>query len=713
MAAGYGGAGIGGYNIGGGTQSGGGANYGGKGDDEQPGDGWSLTRLKRLYTDYLGSKREEIDEQQDARRFRHASQWTGEEVTQLNARRQPICTINKISRKIHGVIGVLARLKQDPKAYPRTPKHEQGAELATAVIRFVLDNNNFDATDYWVGEMAAVDGIGGVEVNLTEGKPGEKEIEILPFNTDSFFYDPRSYKPDFSDARYMGVGKWLDVEEAKELFPDHADELGEGSESGTEFTSDPDREHAWYLTENGNQQIRVIECWYKRGGDWRYAIFTSDIMLAEGVSYLKDENHKTMCKYVVFSAYVDQDGDRYGFVRDLKPLQRELNMRRSKALYTSLGRRIKFEKGAFDDINKARKEASRVDGMVEINSGFGDKVEFDDQMRLAETNAQFQFYEATAKEIESFGPNVAISSGEGLERASGRAIHLLQQAGLADLGPFLQSYRGWKIRVYRALWQAVQHHWDQERWIRVTDDEQMTQFIQLNGWQLDEYGIPQMVNKMGDLDVDIVLDEGPDTINQQADAFDTLEVLASRGAEIPPEILLELSALPVSVKQRLLKKLDPPPSEEKKQAMQLELEGKKAEVDVDKSSAALKEAQAYKTYLEANNPEEAQGTLELGEPPELTAAQVAEKQASAAAKQAQAQATMAKVGMDRQQMMGDQQMQAQKTQAEIQQMNANTRATQTDTDMRPYQEQNEQYKQGMDFALKREQIKNKPQGGGQ
>ena len=53
MAAGYGGAGIGGYNIGGGTQSGGGANYGGKGDDEQPGDGWSLTRLKRLYTDYL------------------------------------------------------------------------------------------------------------------------------------------------------------------------------------------------------------------------------------------------------------------------------------------------------------------------------------------------------------------------------------------------------------------------------------------------------------------------------------------------------------------------------------------------------------------------------------------------------------------------------------------------------------------------------------
>ena len=132
MAQSYGG-GIGGYSHGGGTQSGGGANYGGGDGGVQP---WSLDKLKRLYTDYLGSKREEIDEQQDARRFRHGSQWTSEEVTQLNARRQPITTINKVSRKIHGVIGVLARLKQDPKAFPRTPKHEQGAELATAVIRF-------------------------------------------------------------------------------------------------------------------------------------------------------------------------------------------------------------------------------------------------------------------------------------------------------------------------------------------------------------------------------------------------------------------------------------------------------------------------------------------------------------------------------------------------------------------------------------------------
>ena len=80
----------------------------------------------------------------------------------------------------------------------------------------------------------------------------------------------------------------------------------------------------------------------------------------------------------------------------------------------------------------------------------------------------------------NLGPNIAVT-GEGLEQSSGRAINLLQQAGLADLGPFIQSYRGWKIRLYRAVWNTVQRVWEAERWIRVTDDEDLAQFIQVNG----------------------------------------------------------------------------------------------------------------------------------------------------------------------------------------------------------------------------------------
>jgi hypothetical protein len=51
-------------------------------------------------------------------------------------------------------------------------------------------------------------------------------------------------------------------------------------------------------------------------------------------------------------------------------------------------------------------------------------------------------------EIENFGPNPALI-GQGLEDSSGRAIALLQQAGMAELGPYLSAYKNWKIRVYR------------------------------------------------------------------------------------------------------------------------------------------------------------------------------------------------------------------------------------------------------------------------
>ena len=599
MALGMG-AGLGGYSIGG--AGGSSMAAGDHAQDEDDNRYWALSKLKRSYLDYLGTKREEIDEQQDARRFRHASQYTSDQIKQLNLRKQPVVTDNRISRKIHGVVGTLTRLKQDPKAYPRTPKHEEGAELATATIRYSLDSTEWDAKDPQCAEFAAVDGYGGVELNLVPGDQGDPEIELEVINPDSFFYDPRSYKHDFSDARFMGVGKWLELEEAIELFPDHEQELRNSLESGSDLTSEPDREFKWYLTDGEVRRIRVVEEWYKRANKWFWCIYTGNMKLDEGESYLKDEKGNSDCKYQMFSAYVDQDGDRYGFVRDMKSLQTEINMRRSKALYTMLGRRIIAEQGAFDDVEVARREASRPDGVVIRNKGF--EADFDDSARLAETEAQFKFLEDAKTALESIGPNVAVT-GEGLEQSSGRAIHLLQQAGLADLGPYIQSYRGWKIRVYRAIWNAIQQHWTGERWIRVTDDDDISQFIQVNGVEVDpQTGYPSLVNALGSLDVDIIIDEGPDTVNQMADAYDTLTILAGKGAEIPPDVLIELAPLPMSTKKRLLEKMNPEPTPEMQQKQQLEVQMGAETVREKGASADLKTAQAIKAISEANAPPE-------------------------------------------------------------------------------------------------------------
>jgi hypothetical protein len=601
---------------------------------------WSLQRLKRSYQDYLGTKREEIDEQQDARRFMHASQWTSQQIKDLNLRRQPVTTNNKIARKIHGIVGTLERLKQDPKAYPRTPMHEEGAELATAALRYALEAQNWSAKDPVCTEMCAIDGIGGLEFNLIEGDQGDIEVEIDVVQTDSFFYDPRSYLHDFSDARYMGVGKWLDLDTAIELYPDYEDELRDSTEVGSELSSEPDREFKWFQSYGETQRVRIVDGWYKHRGDWCYCVFTGNTKLMEGKSYLVDEKKQTQNKYEMFSAYIDQDGDRYGFVRNLKPLQQQINMRESKALYTMLSRRIIAPQGAFDDVEVARREAARPDGVVVYNQQI-EKPEFDDAARMAETEAQFKFLENVKTDFENFGPNVSLL-GQGLEDASGRAINLLQQAGLADLGPFIQSYRGWKIRIYRKMWNAIQKHWTGERWIRVTDDDQLKQFIQINGVGLDPMtGMPTTVNAIGSLDVDIILDEGPDSVNQMGDAYDSLTALAQKGAEIPPAILIELSPIQSSVKKKLLEILNPsdPESQQKKQMAEM-LQLKQAEADVmDKmASAKMKEAQAVKALREANAPPEQQ----MGDDPNKVNAEVMESHA----KVAKTEAEIAKIQAD-------------------------------------------------------------------
>lgn len=512
---------------------------------------WPLSKLRRAYTEYQFSKREEIDEQKDSRRYYHGSQWTAEQLKALKRRRQPAMTFNRIQRKIDGVVGLIERLKQDPKAFPRTPKHEQGAELATAVLRYVLDANDWGAIAPEIARDGAIDGIGGLEIVLKQGDRGDMDVGFELVDPDSFFYDPRSFRPDFSDARYNGVSKWVDVDLANSMFPDKAAEIEASVEKDTDMTSDSDREQRWFISDGVHKFIRLTDCWYQHKGGWCYTVFTGQTILMEGQSYLRDQFGQDECKYIMFSGNVDQDGDRYGFVRNMKSAQDGINAKQSKMQHILASRRLIMTQSAVQDIETARKEWARPDGVVIVNPG--GEVKADDQ--TFDFTGCAKLLELNLSEIENFGPNPALI-GQGIENKSGRAISLLQQAGIAELGPYILAYKGWKLRVYRAIWMAIQQHWQGERWIRVTDDDQVAQFIQINGLGVDpSTGMPTMVNAIGQIDVDIIIDEGPDYVNMQADAYDTLSALAGKGSQIPPDVLIELSPLTYSVKKKILDKL--------------------------------------------------------------------------------------------------------------------------------------------------------------
>jgi hypothetical protein len=310
---------------------------------------------------------------------------------------------------------------------------------------------------------------------------------------------------------------------------------------------------------------------------------------------------------MMYSSAVDHDGDRYGFHRTLKSVQDEINARRSKGLHILNSRRIIGEIGAFDDVEKARVEAARPDGFVLRNKGF--EASFDDAAKQMELTGQFQFLENALNEINQFGPSQVLV-GQGVENQSGRAINLRQQAAVAELGPFVLSYRAWKIRVYRAIFALCQKYWTAQRWIRITDNQQVMQFIQINGVSNDpQTGQPINVNALAQLDVDIILDEGPDTINAMADTYETLStvlpaianLLTPQKAAAALDILVESSGLPSEAKKRFRQadQQQQPPDPMLQQAKQLALAKTQAEVQETTASAGLKQAQTAKAQMEA------------------------------------------------------------------------------------------------------------------
>ena len=514
----------------------------------------SVRTLRTQYLDYLSSKVDEIEEQKEARHYYHGAQYTNEQIRILRLRHQPPQTWNRVARKINSIVGLVERMRSDPKALPRSPKSEQGAEIATQSVRYVLDANQWKGTDPWSILQCSIDGIAGVQRVLTKGDHGDPDIALTWVIGDEYFYDPLSYRADFADNRYEGIAKWIDLDAAIQLFPDKEEELRGLISSDADLTTNSDREYKWVI--NSSKRIRLVEHWYSHRGQWCWAFYVNTTLLDQGLSPFFDDKGKRESSFNMFSAAVDHDGDRYGFVRNLKGPQDSLNQGKSKMLHIANSRRVTAEKGAVDDVERARREWARPDGWVEVNPG--KKVEPD--QTKADLAAFAGFTEDAKAELDGFAnSNIAAMAGTGgVGNLSGRAIELLRQPGMAELGPFILAYRGWKLRLYRGIWNAVRKHWTKERWIRVNNDEGSAQFIQLNGLGLNQQGQPAIVNSVAALDVDIIMEEGPDVASMMQETYDALKGFPP-GA-IPPQVLIEMNPnLSRSDKNKFLQLLAPKP----------------------------------------------------------------------------------------------------------------------------------------------------------
>jgi hypothetical protein len=602
----------------------------------------SLAELSGKEEDGLQSKRDQVNEYLDNSReerewaelhrdYFDDKQWTASEISALNARGQPVITDNKIKDKVEYMEGVERKTRTDPKAFPRTPVHEEDADVATDAIRYVFDENDFPMTASVVFQNLLVEGFGGCEVIPDKDDP--KTILIRKIRWDRLYRDPYSMEGDCSDASYLGIITWMDQSRAKHKWPtkkeciDAAYASGESRETG-ETTGDKPR---WVDTKR--KRVQVFEHYEKRDGKVYRSVFCWGGFLEPETEcpYVDDEG-KHEWPIIVASAYIDREGRRYGLVKRYISLQDEVNKRRSKSLHLLNSVFLIMDKGAIgeDDggVNGARKEVSKPDGAVQVVPG----MRFEIERNLELSAGHFQLLQQAENALSVTGPNAALQGNSGA--ISGRAKQLDQEGGAIAIGVLFDTLKHFKKRVARAVWNRIRQYWDEEMMIRVTDSEHGIKFVTLNrkttagevaakrlkAQQIPEEqkvqalaGIaadpdsmqPEIENSVADLDVDIVIDESPDVVTLQAEEFEQLAQLAGTGAvPIPPDALIEASGLRAATKKRvmdILKGTDDPAA-----AMQAQFQQMMQQLE-----AALKGAQVQKTEAETALTTARAGEIEL------------------------------------------------------------------------------------------------------
>ena len=559
-----------------------------------------LAELKRYFEDAQSLTSDARRESQIDGDYYDGYQWTPEERRALRSRRQPDLVFNHVRTAINGTLGVIKQGNTDPKAYGRNPEDEEAADVASKVLRFIADKANFDSVkgdcskDFLVtGTMAALVGVVG------------EEILVEQIRWEEFFYDPRSRRQDFKDARYMGIAKWMYSDDVAQLYPDAKGALDNAISGSAPLSPDwtfmdrPDDAGGIAWVDSKKSRVMVVEI-YHRDEQWMRCVFWSGGILEQAVSPYLDDKSRPICPIEGQSCYVDRENNRAGIVRDMRGPQDEINKRRSKALHLMSVRQIQevVPGSGLASADVARAEAARPDGV--IPSGWqlvptGDMV-----------SGQLALLAEAKSEIERFGPSPSVLGRQSSD-SSGRAQLVRQQAGLTELAPVLGGIEEWELRVYRQMWNRARQFWTGPMWIRITDDQGANKFVGVN--QPDPLGYGP-ANNISTMDVDIIVDTIPDTANVQQEQFALMVELARMGGlgPNPGMLLLEASSLPN--KQKIIEKMTTAPDEAQQQQQMLqnqrneaifaaELENKQADTSQKRSTAIKNVADAQAKIMQA------------------------------------------------------------------------------------------------------------------
>lgn len=558
-------------------------------------------------------------------------QLNSEVRTILKARGQPPIYTNRVRPAVNGVLGVLEQGRRDPRGLPRNPDDQDAADIATKTLRFINDESRFDDTQQDVAENFFIEGTGAVIIEMVDGK-----IVPTQIRWEEFYADPYSRRADFKDARYMGIAKWTDADVVRQKYGARIGEIGDpltpmGFAIGDSYQDRPDG-LGW--VDLRRKRVLMIEEYALEDGVWHRIVYIASGVLEYGPSPYVDDKKRPCCPIEAESCYVDRNNHRYGMVRDMVPIQDEVNASRSRSLHLMNSRQVQNVDPTASPVDDAtvRAEASKADGVIPMGWQIVSTAE--------QTSANLLRMQEAKGEIERMAPTPMARDLEGGSAVSGRARQISQQAGLLELGRPMGRFHSWVMRCYAQMWQRARQFWTDPMWVRVTDDMKAAQFLQINEpvmgpvmqpvmdpmtgqpavdpftrqpMMQQGIGVIEVKNRIAELDMDIILDQDDDTASLQQEVWaEIMELLRLGMSPFSPEFEMAVEMSPLADKSRILDRLktrreemqqqqaDPAQAEQQAKQLAIAEAGAAADIENKKADTLLKVSSAHKNAAGAD-----------------------------------------------------------------------------------------------------------------
>ena len=503
-------------------------------------------------------------------RFHEGKQLTAEECKVLKDRNQPDIVYNECVQVVERTIGQYTRQRMQNTLVGRnTPVDDGLASVLSEVHRFTDQD-----TDYLFAEKEAVRdgliaGFGVLECGVESETMGRPRIFIDEQDPFTIAVDPFCRRYDWNvargGARYILRYPWIDLDEGLARWGSKIEAalracVGGTLPSRTIFsTLDPSvtQELQFQFYDKERRLIRPVEIWFKQRRredvvvtpfgilgeevddklkrraiklipgarktsmmrDCLYmAVVCGDVVIQKAVPSPYKSN---LYPFIPFYCHRKKNGQPYGRVLRLIDPNREINSRRSKALYMLNNRLSIFERSAVVDKTKLADELALADGQVELENGKFDKFMLHQNQDIGQANLQM-LQEAKGELVRLAGEDYLAPQGEMRSGAGVQAQQLPYHLSQVDIFDNLRRTRKIKTNLITSY---IQQFYDEDMVFQITDDQEKAKVVTVSKEQFQT-----IKNRV----FDVIIKEQPDYATAHEEAFSELATVLPQVAQYGP-----------------------------------------------------------------------------------------------------------------------------------------------------------------------------------